>query len=415
MKKLIYTLAFVIIVHCTLIIENCMCQWTQLPYFPESGYTLASTSGNRVYAGCYKYGVFVTTNNGTDWTKTSLTQPDGNDSVLISAIATNGNYIYAGDNGWIIGVHLSTDYGLTWTLRMTSDAIVSLAVSGSTVYAGGYDNGVYRSTNNGTSWTQTSLTGECVNGLSISGNNIYAGTAANGVYISTNAGVSWTKTSLGNQYVWSVASSGSKVYAGSGGNGIFYSSNNGTNWTYIGLGGRSVYAIELNGNNIFVGTDAGFYKSSNNGVNWAQHNDGFQNGTALLHSVLINNNYLFAGTDGWGIYRRPLLEMIGVRNISTKIPLSFKLFQNYPNPFNPKTKIKFDVPALSFPNASIGNPVILKVYDVMGREVQTLVNEKLQPGTYEASFDGSMLNSGVYFNKLQAGDYTDTKKLILLK
>ncbi|MCX6160924.1 MAG: T9SS type A sorting domain-containing protein [Ignavibacteriae bacterium] len=62
-----------------------------------------------------------------------------------------------------------------------------------------------------------------------------------------------------------------------------------------------------------------------------------------------------------------------------------------------------------------GNPVILKVYDVMGREVQTLVNESLKPGTYETSFDGTFLNSGVYFYKLQAGDFTDTKKLILIK
>jgi hypothetical protein len=407
MKKIIYSLAFVLIVNCSLIIENCMCQWTQLPYFPESGYALASTSGNRVYAGCYKYGVFVTTDNGSNWTQTSLSIPYGNDSVLIDAIATNGNYIYAGDNGWVMGVHLSTDYGSTWSLPMTSDAIISLAVSGSTVYAGGYDNGVYRSTNNGTLWTQTSLSGQCINALSISGNNIYAGTITNGVYISTNVGVSWTKTSLGNLNTWSVASSGNKVFAGTDGSGVYYSSNNGTNWSQIGLWGRNVYSIVIYSNLIFAGTDIGFSSSTNNGINWTDHNDGFVFGTALLHSVLVINNYIIVGTDGWGIFRRPVLEIIGVRNISSEIPDKFKLEQNYPNPFNPTTKIKFEIPKNSF--------VKLTVFDILGREIETLVNEKLNVGTYSISWDADLYPSGVYLYKLKAGDFTYTKRMILIK
>ncbi|HEY5533787.1 MAG TPA: hypothetical protein VIL99_02435 [Ignavibacteria bacterium] len=74
-------------------------------------------------------------------------------------------------------------------------------------------------------------------------------------------------------------------------------------------------------------------------------------------------------------YKRDPTGNVGIQNISTEIPSSFSLSQNYPNPFNPSTKIRFDIPALSFPSASIGNPVTLKVYDVIGREVQTLVNE----------------------------------------
>ena len=71
--------------------------------------------------------------------------------------------------------------------------------------------------------------------------------------------------------------------------------------------------------------------------------------------------------------------------------------------------------SLSFPNVSIGNPVQLKVYDVMGREVQTLVNESLKPGTYEVTFDGSQLTSGVYFYKLITDGFTETKKMLLIK
>ncbi len=415
MKNIIYSLVLVLFAQWSLITDDCLCQWTHTSYFPESGYALASTTGSRVYAGSYKWGVFVTTDNGTNWTQTSLVGPNGNDSVMIDAIAANGNYIYAGENGWIFGVHVSTDYGTTWTRALVTEPIISLAVSGSIVYAGAYGTGVFRSTNNGLNWSQTSLSGQYVNALSISGTNLFAGTTDNGVYITTNSGVSWTKTSLGNQYVWSVASSGSKVYAGTESNGIYYSSNNGSNWTQIGLGGKNVFAIVLNGSNIFAGAGDGFYKSSNNGTSWTQHNDGFVFGTALIHSLLINNNYIFAGTDGWGVWHRPLLEMISVQNISMEIPGKYKLEQNYPNPFNPKTKIKFDVPALSFPNASIGNPVILKVYDALCREVATLVNESLQPGTYSVDWNASQYPSGVYFYRLTTGGYSETKRMILMK
>jgi len=85
----------------------------------------------------------------------------------------------------------------------------------------------------------------------------------------------------------------------------------------------------------------------------------------------------------------------------------FTLSQNYPNPFNPSTKIKFVIPKLSFVN--------LKVYDVLGREVAILVNEEKPAGEYEIKFDGSKLASGIYFYKLRTGNFTDTKKFILLK
>ncbi len=101
----------------------------------------------------------------------------------------------------------------------------------------------------------------------------------------------------------------------------------------------------------------------------------------------------------------------GIVKIDDIIPIDFRLHQNYPNPFNPVTKISFDVASVK--QASL--LVTLKVYDVMGREVQTLVNERLLPGTYEATFDGSMLNSGVYFYKLMTEGFTETKKMMMMK
>jgi hypothetical protein len=110
--------------------------------------------------------------------------------------------------------------------------------------------------------------------------------------------------------------------------------------------------------------------------------------------------------------------VIGINKISSEVPSKFRLEQNYPNPFNPKTKIKFDIPTENkFPLSKGGlkGVVSLKIYDITGREIQTLVNEKLNPGTYEVSFDGSNFASGVYFYQLRSGDFVNTKKLILLK
>jgi hypothetical protein len=109
---------------------------------------------------------------------------------------------------------------------------------------------------------------------------------------------------------------------------------------------------------------------------------------------------------------------IGVNQISTELPSKYSLGQNYPNPFNPTTKIRFDVakfPSFGGVPAGRGGLVTLKIYDITGREVQTLVNERLQPGSYEVTFDGSQLSSGVYFYKLISSGFTETKRMVLIK
>jgi hypothetical protein len=92
---------------------------------------------------------------------------------------------------------------------------------------------------------------------------------------------------------------------------------------------------------------------------------------------------------------------------ANQLPLQFRLYQNYPNPFNPTTKIKYEISKTGL--------VTLKVYDVLGREVATLVNEEKPSGIYEVEFDGSNLSSGVYFYRMRAGDFIDTKKFVLIK
>ena len=96
----------------------------------------------------------------------------------------------------------------------------------------------------------------------------------------------------------------------------------------------------------------------------------------------------------------------GIENISVA-PTTYSLSQNYPNPFNPNTKIQFSITKEAF--------VTLKVYDMLGREVETLVNGEKGSGTYEVSFDASTLSSGVYFYTINAKDFNKVKKMILLR
>jgi hypothetical protein len=96
-----------------------------------------------------------------------------------------------------------------------------------------------------------------------------------------------------------------------------------------------------------------------------------------------------------------------IHNITTEVPTKYDLAQNYPNPFNPVTNLEFGISDLGF--------VSLKVYDILGKEVVTLVNEKLIPGTYRVEFEAGSLTSGVYFYRLTSGDFTNTKRMLFVK
>ncbi|MCC7159583.1 MAG: T9SS type A sorting domain-containing protein, partial [Ignavibacteria bacterium] len=99
--------------------------------------------------------------------------------------------------------------------------------------------------------------------------------------------------------------------------------------------------------------------------------------------------------------------VVGINNPISQIPNTYKLEQNYPNPFNPTTNIKFGLP-------NAGN-VKLVVFDILGREVTTLVNEYKIAGIYTVDFDASMYSSGVYFYRIESGDFSQTKKMLLIK
>ena len=247
--------------------------------------------------------------------------------------------------------------------------------------------------------------------------NGYATVAYDTVYKTTNGGLNWAAINLGGTSnlwtsgVWFFNSQtgfvGGGVYPSNSGE-LFKTTNGGANWQLI----TNLYAIakiqfidNTYGYSLASNDTAGsgrLINTTNGGSNWSVVNNA---------SDSLNGMHFISTSLGYAVgVRGRILRYgfpIGISNISTEIPLKFSLSQNYPNPFNPTTKIRFDI-------ANVGQAsllVTLKIFDALGHEFQSLVNESLKPGTYEATFDGSMLNSGVYFYKITAGDFVETKKM----
>jgi hypothetical protein len=144
--------------------------------------------------------------------------------------------------------------------------------------------------------------------------------------------------------------------------------------------------------------------------------------TAVATSVTYGMNFgiIFStSSDMWGMSSESMLgcyingvlygdtTLTDIENISSEVPSSYSLEQNYPNPFNPMCNVQFSI-------CNTGN-VKITVYDIQGHEIQTLVNEKLQPGTYVTKFNGSMLTSGVYFYRMVIKDFSETKRMLMIK
>jgi hypothetical protein len=406
MRKIIISSAFFLFVHCTFTIDNCEAQWVQMSNGIGDSIMVYSSasSGVNILVGIEFNGVYKSTDNGSNWTQTSI------NNQAVFSFATSINKVFAGTNH--NGVYLSTNNGTSWIqTSLNNRIVVSLAIKGNNIFAGTNANGLYISNDNGTTWTQT-LNGNIFNVLVINGNDIFAGINNWGVNISTDNGSSWIQTSLNNQIVASISINGNKIFVGTCYNGVFLSTNNGTSWTQTTLNNQYIYSLAVNGNNVFAGSyKNGVYVSNDNGTNWSQRNDGL-GGDKTVNTLLISNGYLFASVYYWGIYRRPLSELIGIEPISSEIPKTFSLSQNYPNPFNPSTKIKLDIP--SSVKGEMSNIQIV-IYDILGKEIAIIVNEQLKPGSYEVEWDGSNYSSGVYYYTLQSESFKETKRMVLVK
>ena len=205
-----------------------------------------------------------------------------------------------------------------------------------------------------------------------------------------------------------------RLLASTFGSGVFSSSDLGNSWILHNSGLNEISASNLSnyGTKIFVNNgpykfSSGYsiYISDNEGENWSLKGS-IPTSLQSFTTSFVNGNYYFAFSAGGTIMRIPIGMLTKVEQQEQKISKYF-LQQNYPNPFNPSTTISYEI--------SKSELVTIKIYDVLGREIETLVNEEKSPGKYKIEFDGSNLTSGVYFYKITTNNFSETKKMLLMK
>lgn len=390
-----YTLYFVIVL--LIFSSSIEAQWVKCSGFSNEDVRSLITLDDNIYAGTIDKGIYVSSDNGTIWTRTSL------NNLTVWAFASIGNNLYAGTDG--SGVYISTNDGISWTQSsLNNKHVLSLTTIGENIFAGTVS-GVYFSTNSGTSWTLTSLGNKQILALTTLGNNLYAGVAHEGIYMSTNMGTNWTKTSFPGD-AWSFAKIDNNLFAGGFYGGVFLTTNGGTSWSQIILDGTTVYSMAASGNNVFAGTyQSGIFLSKNKGVNWNEINQGLPAGTTVK-AIQVKDGFVFVGTEQ-GVWRRLMSEITGVEKSSSEVPSKYFLHQNYPNPFNPTTTIKYELEKRSF--------VKLNITNTLGEIVFEAINEMQAAGVHEYNFNASHLSTGIYYYQLFAGNYREIKKMVLLR
>ena len=342
--------------------------------------------------------ILRTTNGGENWINQSIADSIGLTAVYFSDENTGTAVGYSGFNPLIVR---TTDGGENWNIQYQSGGTgafpglhgVYFKNSTDGIAVGNYGT-VLTTLDGGQNWVYHFLgIYYFLKGLYfLDSNNGWAVghyTASNGLLLkTTDMGISWHIQILGtpgnpgplNDVYFSDVNFGTAIGQGR----TLRTTNGGGNWNTLLTG-----TID-----IFTGV---YFTDTNNG--W----------------MIDNYGWLYHTTNG------------GVSYIENEVnnPIEFQLSQNYPNPFNPSTKIKYSIPSVALRQAQSDIIVTLKVYDLLGREIATLVNEEKPAGEYEVNFDATNLTggisakggyaSGVYFYQLRAGDFTETKKMVLLR
>lgn len=364
--------------------------------------------------------LFRSTDEGESWTQIRL-----DSTIFLNAYAP----MVSSSSGVIFmpaffdgecGLIKSADDGLSWQkISVLSNyyAIYGITerVPGEIIAASSYGD-IYRSTDNGTSWgkvVSSSKESELVCIASDRRGNSYA-VGDTSIFISHD-GVSWIKSSQRLEYSSirpiSIDNRGGVFISSFAGDGVYYSSDHGASWDSLGdnLGGIAVLSSAADDSgNVLLGTAAGIFRLADSVESWIWDSPGLPITFTTALSV-SPDGFVYAGTQDYGMYKSlsPLKSRVPPGFPPTGPSIQFNLLQNYPNPFNPSTTIYYSI--------SKSGSVTLKLYDILGREVRTLVNESEVAGDHHVSFTAVGLASGIYFYRLLAGGMTQTKKLMILK
>ncbi|MCX6162092.1 MAG: T9SS type A sorting domain-containing protein [Ignavibacteriae bacterium] len=388
--KFFFIITTVLIFISSILIRTSNAQWVELSTGTTAWFwTISSPDNNTCWVSGNSATVLRTTNGGINW-----------QSVGGTSIGTTTLYnIFAVD---------------------ANTAITSLRADSSAK--------VFRTSNGGTNWSQvftqrygfinsiwmTSsvngfMMGDPVGGrLYVLGNQIWFVTDTTRLYYSSNNGSNWSIQSKCDAHSSGKVWFNSPTNGMSSGDTVNYTSNSGTTWVSAYLQNFLITGLTGKGNYYFVcnsNSPKKIQMTSNSGLNWIVEYQ-TTGGNNLMHmTVSRNGNIGWACTDYGLIVKRT--TPISITTQSIENPEKYILLQNYPNPFNPVTRIRYELPRAGV--------VRLAVYDVMGREVEMLVNERQAAGSDEAVWDETRFASGVYFYRLNAGDFIKTLRMILIK
>jgi photosystem II stability/assembly factor-like uncharacterized protein len=367
-------------------------------------------AGTTLYAGTPS-ALYRSDDGGDTWKDMRLA-----DGPVLS-LAWDGTHLFAGTGSNVLR---TTDGGALWInadpvaggRAVTSLAVMADGLGGSHLIAGTDSCGIYRSTDAGDSWAplKAGLQDTVITCLAVRDTVLFAGTAR-GVFVTTLGSSTWeaAKDGLGDVLISCLATCGDTLFGGTHGMGVFRSTNAGETWAPAdaGLTDLDVWSIAVSGTKVFAGTwFGGLFVSEDAGGHWTAHDENLRR--TAVNCCVAGETDVFVGTRGAGVWRRPLSEMVtSVGDPSNGMPQQFELLQNYPNPFNPSTTITYELPTSSF--------VRLSVYDMLGREVSVLINERKNAGSYEVKFEGRNLASGVYLYRLIAGGFVQTRQMLVIK
>jgi len=398
--------------------QYCSAGQYKLPNFNDQVTQLVSPSPNVIIIGSDN-GLIWKAVNGVQNAQLKNSQFNGGRINCITFLNENIGYACADDR-----ISKTVDGGETWTLQ---NAFTSSSVDLYDLYAFSENEiivsgnaTIYRTTNGGSSWTEFSA----INNMQlrsvtfVNDVGIISGISFGPIIKTTNRGANWILGNYDNFGSYASTKVNDKLFlAGFLSNGsqfgvmVLSSTNFGATWQEasfprnggqfmdISFWGNYGYAVGYKTNSPIDSTRS--YKTTD-GINWQPFVIG--EGRSRFETVLCANNTVYVGADHGWIYWE---QIVGINQLSSIVPKEFLLKQNYPNPFNPATKIQFDISSKS--------NIELNVYNSIGKHVQTLLSQTINPGTYNYDFDATNLPSGIYYYKLSSENFSDTKKMIIVK
>lgn len=372
--------------------------------------------------------VLTTTNSGSTWTSVGGGAIGAADIYVVNAVDANTAFVST-TPGSSTYIYRTTNGGKTWTnvFSLTGGFIDGIKMFDATngIAVGDPVGGkwtVLKTTDGGATWGHIPNEPQQVGGeagwnnsvATFGSTNIWFGTNSSKVYRSTDGGLTWGSSPV--QFTNSISVNFSSELIGMAGSDsgmAARTTNGGFTWTPVSLGGSgSVSGFSGTGIDFFASEGGSVYRSSDYGAAWTSSFTGSIGSLTHLDFVASGSSLFgWAVSDGGGITAFSGV-VSGIDSKVGSIPSEFVLSQNYPNPFNPQTKIEFEIPKASH--------ISLKVYNSLGEEVTTLVDNVVNAGTHSVDWNGRnrfnvTVASGVYFYRLVADNFVETRKMLLVK